>query len=181
VPVAILSLGNGVAGAYIVRRDHAFIFLNAFAHELGHQRLGHRVVVDGDRDRGRAHRVARGGPRTDAVGHAAVPSAGREPDPLERDDRPLRGFAVGIMLYELLCNGQHPYPGAEPLVDEEIIDPKSVRPDLNNELAEFLRKACASNRAKRFDNAVEMEAELRRIRTDIGSASLLEPLPASRC
>jgi len=85
------------------------------------------------------------------------------------------------MLYELLCNGQHPYPGAEPLVDEEIIDPKSVRPDLNNELAEFLRKACASNRAKRFDNAVEMEAELRRIRTDIGSASLLEPLPASRC
>jgi len=67
------------------------------------------------------------------------------------------------------------------LVDEEIIDPKSVRPDLNNELAEFLRKACASNRAKRFDNAVEMEAELRRIRTDIGSASLLEPLPASRC
>jgi len=76
-------------------------------------------------------------------------------------------FAVGVMLYELLCNGQHPYPGARPLVDEEIIDPKSVRPDLDNELADFLREACASDRERRFDNAVEMEAELRRIRAGL--------------
>ena len=57
VPVAILSLGKGIAGAYIVRRDQAFIFLNGseavtrqrftLAHELGHHRLGHRAVVDG--------------------------------------------------------------------------------------------------------------------------------------
>lgn len=57
VPVAVLALGKGVAGAYIVRRDHAFIFLNGseavtrqrftLAHELGHHRLGHRAVVDG--------------------------------------------------------------------------------------------------------------------------------------
>lgn len=57
VPVAILALGKGVAGAYIVRRDQAFIFLNGsqavtrqrftLAHELGHHRLGHRAVVDG--------------------------------------------------------------------------------------------------------------------------------------
>lgn len=68
------------------------------------------------------------------------------------------------MLYELLCNGQHPYPGAKPLIDEEIIDPKSVRPDLNDGLADFLRKACAPNRETRFENAAEMEAELRGIR-----------------
>lgn len=57
VPVAVLALGTGVAGAYIVRRDQAFIFLNGseavtrqrftLAHELGHHRLGHRAVVDG--------------------------------------------------------------------------------------------------------------------------------------
>lgn len=74
-------------------------------------------------------------------------------------------FAVGVMLYELLCNGQHPYPAAKPLVDEEIIDPKTARSDLNEELAQFLRRACASERATRFETAAEMEPELRRVRS----------------
>jgi Zn-dependent peptidase ImmA (M78 family) len=57
VPVAVLALGNGVAGAYIVRRGRPFVFLNGahpvprqrftLAHELGHHRLGHAGVVDG--------------------------------------------------------------------------------------------------------------------------------------
>lgn len=57
VPVAVLALGSGVAGAYIVRRAQSFIFLNGseavtrqrftLAHELGHHRLGHRAVIDG--------------------------------------------------------------------------------------------------------------------------------------
>lgn len=57
VPVAVLRLGSGVAGAYIVRRDQPFIFINGsevvtrqrftIAHELGHHRLGHRAVIDG--------------------------------------------------------------------------------------------------------------------------------------
>ena len=73
-------------------------------------------------------------------------------------------FAVGVMLYELLCNGQHPYPGARPMVGDGIIDPKTVRSDLNDDLAEFLRTACASERDERFRTAAEMEADLRRIR-----------------
>jgi serine/threonine protein kinase len=73
-------------------------------------------------------------------------------------------FAVGVMLYELLCNGQHPYPGAKPMPDESIIDPKSTRPDLDDSLADFLRKACASGREARFKTAAEMEAELRSVR-----------------
>src|SRR3954453_20787803 len=57
LPVAILPLGTGVAGAYLVRRGEAFVFLNGsedvarqrftLAHELGHHRLGHASVVDG--------------------------------------------------------------------------------------------------------------------------------------
>lgn len=57
LPVAVLRLGDGVAGAYLVRRDRPFVFLNGaqavqrqrftLAHELGHHRLGHAAVVDG--------------------------------------------------------------------------------------------------------------------------------------
>lgn len=57
LPVAVLSLGEGVAGAYIVRKGQPFVFLNGsqpvtrqrftLAHELGHHRLGHAAVVDG--------------------------------------------------------------------------------------------------------------------------------------
>jgi uncharacterized protein (TIGR02653 family) len=76
-------------------------------------------------------------------------------------------FAVGVMLYQLLCNGHHPYPGARPLPDEPIIDPQSIRADLDDALAEFLRRACASDREARFKTAAEMETELRNIRSSI--------------
>ncbi len=57
VPVAVLALPDGVAGAYLVRRKQPFIFLNGadwitrqrltLAHELGHHRIHHRAVLDG--------------------------------------------------------------------------------------------------------------------------------------
>lgn len=56
VPVAILSLPDGIAGAFGRRREQPFIFLNGheplvrqrftLAHEFGHYRLGHLPVVD---------------------------------------------------------------------------------------------------------------------------------------
>ena len=73
-------------------------------------------------------------------------------------------FAVGVMLYELLCNGQHPYPAAKPMPDEAIIDPTTIRSDLDRSLADFVRRACASDRETRFETAAEMEAELREVR-----------------
>jgi hypothetical protein len=33
---------------------------------------------------------------------------------------------VGVILYELLCDGRHPYPNAKPMVDESVIDPKKL-------------------------------------------------------
>jgi serine/threonine protein kinase len=73
-------------------------------------------------------------------------------------------FAVGVMLYELLCNGQHPYRSSMPGVDQEVIDPSAIRQDLDPELAAFLRKACAPLRVDRFGTAGEMKAALRSIR-----------------
>jgi len=75
-------------------------------------------------------------------------------------------FAVGVILYELLCNA-HPYPNARPMVDEPVIDPRKIRPDLRADLAEFLIKACASLKADRFSTAAEMRDALRKIRADL--------------
>jgi len=76
-------------------------------------------------------------------------------------------FAVGVMLYQLLCGGEHPYPGAQPMPDEPIIDPKTIRDDLDEELAGFLRRACASVRDERYETAQEMLDDLRRIRVKL--------------
>lgn len=73
-------------------------------------------------------------------------------------------FAVGVVLYELLCNGEHPYPGGKPMVGEAVIDPRSMRPDLSADLAKFLVKACAPDRSERFATALEMKEALGQIR-----------------
>ena len=69
-------------------------------------------------------------------------------------------FAVGVTLYELLCDGEHPYPHARPAVDVEPRDPRQFRSDLNGELADFLVTACAPERSARFRTATEMKAAL---------------------
>jgi serine/threonine protein kinase len=76
-------------------------------------------------------------------------------------------FAVGVVLYQLVCDGHHPYPNAMPMADEPVIDPRTIRRDLNPDLAEFLIKACAPANADRFATAAEMQLALRAIRTDL--------------
>jgi CheY-like chemotaxis protein len=76
-------------------------------------------------------------------------------------------FAVGVVLYQLLCNGSHPYPNGMPMADVAVIDPRTIRPDLSPGLAEFLIKACAPASANRFSTAVEMQLALRAIRHDL--------------
>ena len=72
-----------------------------------------------------------------------------------------------MILYELLCNGHHPYPNRRPVVYESVIDPRTIRTDLNAELAQFLMKACAPAKPDRFSTAAEMELALRKVRTDL--------------
>jgi hypothetical protein len=76
-------------------------------------------------------------------------------------------FAVGVLLYQLLCNGNHPYPNAMPVADGPVIDPRTFRSDLGPDLAEFLIKACAPVSAGRFTTAAEMQLALRTIRTHL--------------
>lgn len=74
-------------------------------------------------------------------------------------------FAVGVMLYELLCDGHHPYPNLQPMSGEQVIDPRTVRADIPASLADFLIKACAPNRGLRFATAREMRDELASFRS----------------
>ena len=69
---------------------------------------------------------------------------------LDRWDVSTDLFAVGVLLYQLLCNGHHPYPNAMPTTGEPVIDPSTIRRDLHPDLAAFLIKACAPARVDRF-------------------------------
>jgi predicted Ser/Thr protein kinase len=73
-------------------------------------------------------------------------------------------FAVGVLLYQLLCNGNHPYPNAMPMADAEVTDARAFRSDLGPDLAEFLVKASAPTSRDRFSSAAEMRLALRNIR-----------------
>ena len=76
-------------------------------------------------------------------------------------------FAVGVLLYQLLCNGSHPYPNAMPVVDGAVTDPRTFRSDLGADLAQFLVKACAPASGDRFSTAEEMRLALRDIRAHL--------------
>jgi serine/threonine protein kinase len=76
-------------------------------------------------------------------------------------------FAVGVLLYQLLCDGSHPYPNAMPMVFGSVVDPRTIRPDLGSDLAEFLIKACAPASADRFSTAADMQQALSDIRAHL--------------
>jgi hypothetical protein len=76
-------------------------------------------------------------------------------------------FAVGVVLYRLLCDGQHPFPEARPMAGVPVTDPRLVRPDLGADLAGFLIKACAPASADRFATAADMQLALRQVRADL--------------
>jgi hypothetical protein len=76
-------------------------------------------------------------------------------------------FAVGVLLYRLLCDGQHPFPGARPMIGVPVTDPGTIRSDLDPGLARFLVTACAPASADRFSTAAGMRAALRDIRVKL--------------
>ena len=86
---------------------------------------------------------------------------------LDRWDVSTDLFAVGVLLYQLLCNGHHPFPNAMPVTGEPVVNPRTIRPDLHPDLAAFLIKACAPARADRFCTAADMRLALANVRADL--------------
>jgi serine/threonine protein kinase len=73
-------------------------------------------------------------------------------------------FAVGVVLYQLLCNGHHPYDQSVPMAGGQVVSPTTFRRDLPEDLNAFLIKACAPNRSARFRTASEMRDALQKVR-----------------
>jgi Protein kinase domain len=86
---------------------------------------------------------------------------------LTRWDASIDLFAVGVLLYQLLCNGNHPYPHAVPTAEAPVTDPRIARADLDPELAGFLLKACAPASADRFATGADMRLALSGIRAHL--------------
>ncbi len=86
---------------------------------------------------------------------------------LDRWDVSTDLFAVGVLLYRLLCNGHHPFPNARPMAGVPVTDPRTIRRDLNPGLAEFLIKACAPAGVDRFATAADMRLALRNVRAGL--------------
>lgn len=76
-------------------------------------------------------------------------------------------FAVGVTLYELLCDGNHPYPQSRPMLGMDPSDPRKFRKDLDEGLAGFLMQACAPERESRFQTAAQMKADLEAVRASL--------------
>lgn len=64
-------------------------------------------------------------------------------------------FATGVVLYELLSHGEHPYPDGVP----PLVPPEKHRPDLSEAQLEVIRRSCSVDRlyvtAESMRNALE--------------------------
>jgi serine/threonine protein kinase len=69
-------------------------------------------------------------------------------------------FAAGVVLYELLCRAR-PYRALTTSRSTQPVDPRTYRPDLREEVAQTLLKACAPISSERFQTALEMRTSWR--------------------
>src|ERR1700678_4545387 len=63
---------------------------------------------------------------------------------LDRWDVSTDLFAVGVLLYRLLCNGHHPFPNAMPAVEVPVTNPRTIRSSSRRRCA--VRRGRASGR-----------------------------------
>lgn len=69
-------------------------------------------------------------------------------------------YGVAVMLYQLIA-GQHPYAssligGKRPTFSTPPTDPRTLRPELSNDLAAFMVRSVAPQESERFGTAYEM-------------------------
>lgn len=86
-------------------------------------------------------------------------------------------FAAGVTLYELFCH-EHPYPDAQPSLEDGPLDPIEFREELSAPIRHFLLKACAPTASERFQAASEMLVALEAC-ADVQHQGLAHPVEVS--
>ena len=82
-------------------------------------------------------------------------------------------YCMGITAFEMV-SGRRPYPDDDLQVmmdkrlEEDIPDPAEFRDDLPPRLGSFIRRACARDKADRFQNVKEAATELEQIAEEMG-------------
>jgi serine/threonine protein kinase/Flp pilus assembly protein TadD len=89
-------------------------------------------------------------------------------------------FSLGIVLYEV-ATGRQAFSGTtsgmifDAILNREPSSPVRLNPDLPQELERILNKALEKDRTLRYQSAVELRADLQRLRRDIGSLHSVSP------
>jgi|GEM_PF-1213112 len=74
-------------------------------------------------------------------------------------------YAVGVVLYELIC-GRHPFPIAQPealaraIIDDEVVHPQQLDPSLPDDIADIVARLLQKDPEKRFSSARELFTSL---------------------
>ena len=92
-------------------------------------------------------------------------------------------YSLGITLYEML-SGKTPFQSDSAMtlmmmhLNDPVPDPRSLRADLPDALVKILLKSLEKDRAKRYQSAAEMAADLKRMLASIESGTVVAPIPA---
>src|ERR1035438_10150575 len=95
------------------------------------------------------------------------------PEQARSDDLDVRSdiFSFGVVLYEM-ATGKKPFTGTNvvttlhAVINQKPAQPRSVNPLVPKELEAIIGKAMKKDRAKRYQNAAEMKADLARLRKE---------------